>query len=126
MSDAFAEGWPADCPPTDAIDAAGVVFRIVDHEPPTTADFVTHFESGRMRGAPPCLRCGLSVFREFRDAIHQRRLFPKIGGLVAQGTLSAEHGKTRLTTGRLPTHTTWWSYATVVRASLFSIAKEEG
>ncbi len=122
----FSDGWPDGCPPGDALDAAGVIFRIVDNSPPTAADFVTHFESGRLPKAPVCLRCGLSVFEEFGDAVHQRRLLPKLGRLIAQGTLSAEHGKTKLTTGKQPTHTTWWSYRDVDRASLFTIAAEEG
>jgi hypothetical protein len=121
----FPEDW-YDCPPADAVDATGVVFRIVDHEPPRAADFVTHFEAGKLPKADPCLRRGLSVFRELGDAVHQRRLLPKLGRLVAQGVLRAEHGKTKLTTGRQPTHTTWWSYAAVDRASLFSIVAEEG
>jgi len=122
----FPEGWPNNCPPADAVDASGVVFRIVNNEPPMAADFVSHFESGKLLKAPDCLRRGLSVFRELGDAVHQRRLFPRLGRLIARGTLLAEHGKTRLTTGKQPTHTTWWSYKDVDRASPFSIVQEEG
>jgi hypothetical protein len=55
-----------------------------------------------------------------------RRLLPKLGRLIATGTLEADHGKTKLTTGRQPTHTTWWPDRDVDRASLFTIAAEEG
>ncbi|MCU0873206.1 MAG: hypothetical protein MUE50_12775 [Pirellulaceae bacterium] len=79
-----------------------------------------------MPKAPPCLRCGLSVFRETRDAIHQRQLLPKLGSLIAEATLLAEHGKTKPTEGRQPSHTTWWAYEGVNRASLFSVVREEG
>lgn len=123
---AFPIGWPDGCPPADALDADGLVFRLVNNDPPTAADFVTHHESGRMRAAPECLRCGLSVFRELGDAIHQRRLFPRLGQLIARGSLGADHGRTRLTTGRQPTHTTWWPYTDADRAGLFSITTEEG
>ena len=51
---------------------------------------------------------------------------PKLGNLIAKGTLSPEHGKSKLTSGRLPTHTTWWPYRDVKRASLFSVVSEEG
>ncbi len=122
----FPDGWPQDCPPADALDAAGEVFRIVKNEPPTYEDFRTHFESGRLPKAPPCLRCGLSVFREIRDAIHQRQLLPKLGGLIAKAELAASHGKAKLTKARQPSHTTWWSYEGVDRASLFSVVGEEG
>lgn len=122
----FPNEWPEGCPPGDALDASGVIFRIVNNNPPVSADFVTHFESGKLPKAPECLRCGLSVFQEIRDAIHQRQLLPKLGRLIAQGMLSAEHGKTKLTTGKQPTHTTWWPYRDTDRASIFSIAPEEG
>jgi hypothetical protein len=68
----------------------------------------------------------LSVFREIRDAIHQRQLLPKLGSLIAEATLLAEHGKTKPTEGRQPSHTTWWAYEGVNRASLFSVVREEG
>lgn len=123
---AFPANWPKGCPPDDAIDADGVVFRIVDNSPPIAADFVSHFESGRMPKAPECLRCGLSVFQELGDAIHQRRLLPKLGRFIARGTLGVAHGKTKLTSGNQPTHTTWWPYRDVDRESLFTIAAEEG
>ncbi len=122
----FPANWPADCPPADAVDAHGDVFRIVKHEPPKAEDLATHMETGRLPKAPACLRCGLSVFIEIRDAIHQRQLLPKLGSFVAKATLAAQHGKTRLTEGRQPSHTTWWAYEGVNRAGLFSVVDEEG
>lgn len=122
----FPSSWPADCPPQDAVDAAGDVFRIVDNDPPITDDLASHWETGKLPKAPPCLRCGLSVFREVRDAVHQRMLIPKLGRWIAKGTLRVEHGKTKLTTGRQPTHTTWWAYDGVNRATLFTVVPEEG
>jgi hypothetical protein len=122
----FPEGWPNDCPPAEAIDASGMIFRIVNREPPAPEDFVSHFEAGKLPKAPPCLRCGLSVFQELGDAIHQRRLLPKLGRLIARGEVFAQHGKIKLATGKQPTHTTWWAYRDVNRASLFSIVPEEG
>ena len=121
----FPDMWPPDCPPSDAVDADGQVFRIVDHDPPIAQDFGTPFETNRLANRPPCLRCGLSVFREVRDARHQRHLFPNLGRLIAQGTLNVEHGKTK-PTGKQPTHTTWWAYENVNRASHFSVFTEEG
>lgn len=122
----FPKDWPINCPPSDADDARGEVYRIVKHEPPEDADLESHHENGRLPKAPPCLRCGLSVFREIRDAVHQRHLIPKLGSLIAQATLQAEHGKTKLTEGKQPTHATWWAYEGVDRAGLFSVVGEEG
>lgn len=122
---AFPSEWPSDCPPDDTVEAEGVVFRIVKNDPPSADDFASHFETGRLPKAPPCLRCGLSVFRQLHDAVHQRQLIPKLGSLVASATLRAEHGKTKRTQGAQPSHTTWWVYQEVSRASLFSIVEEE-
>lgn len=122
----FPPDWPDGCPPGDALDANGVVFRVVKGESPIAADFASHFESGRMPDAPKCLRCGLSVFQALGDAIHQRQLLPKLGRFIAQGTLDVEHGKIKLTPTRQPTHATWWPYRDVDRASLFLIVREEG
>lgn len=126
MNGTFPPDWPPNCPPHDADGAAGSAYRIVRHNPPADADLATPHETGRLLNRPPCLRCGLSVFREFRDAVHQRTLFPKLGSLIAKATLEASHGKTALTKGQQPTHTTWWVYEGVNRASLFSVIAEEG
>ena len=61
----FPETWPCDCPPQDALDAEGDVFRIVDHDPPIANDLTSHLETGRLPRAAPCLRAGLSVFAKF-------------------------------------------------------------
>lgn len=122
---AFPSDWPNGCPPEDAQDANGTVFRIVKNDPPNDVDFISHFESGRIPKAPPCLRCGLSVFRELKDAVHQRLLMPKLGRWIAKATLEAVHGKTKLTQGQQPTHTTWWAYDGVQRASPFTVVSED-
>ncbi len=121
----FPQDWPEDCPPVTAVDAAGEVFRLVKSNPVTAEDMSSHKETGKLLKAPACLRCGLSVFRELEDAIHQRRLIPKLGDFVATATLDAAMGKTLPTAGRQPTHTTWWPYEGIDRASLFSIVAEE-
>ena len=122
----FPDSWPTNCPPPEATDANGAVFRLVKHDPPQASDTASHWEAGKLPKAPACLRCGLSVFREIRDAVHQRQLLPKLGNWIAQATLLPEHGKTKLTEGRQPSHTTWWAYEGVNRASLFSVVREEG
>jgi hypothetical protein len=121
----FPADWPSDCPPADAVEADGVVFRIVKNAPPMASDVATHRETGRLRAAPECLRCGLSVFRDLRDAVHQRLLMPKLGQWIAKATLIADYGKTKLTTGQQPTHTTFWTFEGVDRAALFAIVVEK-
>ncbi len=121
MSGTFPSGWPCDCPPDSAEDAAGKVFRIVKNDPPNAKDFETHHEAGKLLNAPPCLRCGVSVFREVDDAVHQRALFPKLGNRIAAGTLQTTHGKAMLTEGKMPTHTTWWPAVEVDRCASFTV-----
>jgi hypothetical protein len=121
----FPKDWPQSCPPADAVDAVGEVFRIVRNSPPAAGDMASHHETGRLPKAPPCLRCGLSVFREVRDALHQRELLPKLGKFIAKGVLKPEHGKTKLTDGTQPTHTTWWAYEGMQRESIFIVREEE-
>ncbi len=121
----FPSDWPASCPPDDAEDAHSGIFRIVKNDPPEDSDFLTHYETGRLPKADSCLRCGLSTFRDIRDAIHQRQLMPRLGRFIANGVLESQHGKTKLTKGQQPTHTTWWVYANVNRAELFSVCDED-
>ena len=126
MAQQFPTDWPTNCPPGDALDAVGEVFRIVKHEPPQDEDLASHHEMGKLLKAPACLRCGLSVFRGMGDAVHQRQLIPKLGNLIVHAQLQPAHGKTKLTVGKQPTHTTWWAYEGIDRASLFSVVREEG
>ena len=121
----FPDGWPKDCPPNDAIDATGDVFRIVKNKPPNNDDMASHHESGKLPNANPCLRCGLSVLQELGDAIHQRKLLPKLGKLIAKCTLEAVNGKVKPTSGAQPTHMTWWPYEGVARAQLFVVVNED-
>lgn len=115
----FPANWPENCPPLDAEDARGTVYRLVKSDPPIADDFRSHAELGKMPKAPPCLRHGLSTFRRHEEASHQRDLFPALGDKIAMAELKPEHGKTKLTQGKQPTHTTWWPYEEVHRASLF-------
>lgn len=121
----FPDDWPDGCPGVNVPEAEGVLFRIVKGDPPTPDDLRSHHETGRLPRADPCLRCGLSVFRELADAQNQRSLMPRLGGWVATGTLRAVHGKACLTPGSQPTHTTWWPHVGVDRVALFTVVVGE-
>ncbi len=112
----FPQSFPPGCPPADATDASGVVFRLATDNPPTETDLASHAELGKLPNAPPCLRAGLSVLRTRDDATHMSRLFPFLGSFLASGELGPHHGKTKLTPSRAAsTHTTWWPYDGVDR-----------
>ncbi len=116
----FPPDWPEGCPPNDAEDAAGDTFRLVKSAVLTAEDFLSHHETGKLPNAPPCLRCGLSLFRTKEDAEHQHRAYPKLGKFIAKAILTRESGKTKLTKGQQPTHTTWWTFVGVDRLKLFT------
>lgn len=88
----------------------------------------THEESGRLRDADPCLRRALSVFRSETDAQHQVRLFRRWRRkFIAKASLDGRHGRSMLTTGKQPTHTSWWpteSLNAAARAALFAMVCE--
>jgi hypothetical protein len=120
----FASYLPNGCPPAKAEPASGIVYRLVKRNPPTVADFLTHHETEKLPGADPCLRCGLSVFRAKLDAIHQRNSYPKLGEYVAEGTLQTRHGVAMLTSGRQPSHMTWWPFEGIDRSEPFPSAEK--
>ncbi|MGL4421102.1 MAG: hypothetical protein ACRCZF_10590 [Gemmataceae bacterium] len=121
----FPKDWPIDCPPAATPDAAGNVYRIVRGNPVTPADFLSHHELGKLPQADPCLRCGLSVFRDRGDAEYQQKLMPRLGSRIAEALLEANHGKACLTRGQQPTHTTWWPYEGIDRSALFSVVEDQ-
>ncbi len=114
----------APCPPADAVPASGTVYRCCKNRPAHADEMQTHYESGRLPDADPCLRRALSVFRSRRDAEHQVQLFPRWKRkFVLHGELSHEHGLTKLTKGKQPTHTSWWptnDLTPALRAALFT------
>lgn len=116
------------CPPAEATAVDGEVYRCCKSSPPSEADMQTHEESGRLPDADPCLRRALSVFRSETDAQHQVRLFRRWPRkFVAKAALSGEHGRSVLTTGQQPTHTSWWpaeSLDPAERAALFAVVCE--
>ncbi len=114
----FPEDWPEGCPPADATDASGEVFRMARMNPPTDDDFKSFTELGIERGDPILCR-GVSVFVLQTDAEHAARKFRNMGKILTRGVLLAEHGKSKQT-GK-PSHTTWWPYIEVNRLSLFAV-----
>jgi hypothetical protein len=126
----FPPDFPEGCPPSDAELADGEVFRLVVHNPVNETDFLSYAELGRCPDRDQCLRCGLSVFRTKEDSrrqsAHLRDMFPRknFGNFIAKATLEHKHGKTKLTSGTQPTHTTWWScHEPSERAGLFAVVE---
>lgn len=101
-----------------------MVFRVVGDTPPGAEDFKS-YEEQDLPGGTPCRRVGLSVFRDFEDAIRCCELLPMLGDRVASAALDASHGKLKHTpsTRTGPSHHTWWAALGLTRHSLFTVVE---
>jgi hypothetical protein len=117
----FPTNWPPGCPPPDSEKASGVVYRIVNNNPVQDRDLLSQFELGKALNADECLRRSLSVYTQFADAEHRRRLTPKLGRLIAQATLDQSHGNTKHTGGQKSSHTEWWPCEGIDRKASFCV-----
>lgn len=114
----FPDWFPGACPPANAVDASGVVYRIVSGATVTEEDFLTHHERGAALSAPACKRCGVSVFSSHEKAVHRLKLSPRLGNGIAKGQLDASSGKTDNPNPNSG-HMEWWAYDGVERHRLF-------
>lgn len=115
----FPSYFPPSCPPHEASAASGHVFRIVAGDALTDSDFKSHYEAGTALNAPPCSRCGVSVFNSHERAQHRLGLSPHLRNAIVQGELNEDAGKTQLTNERSG-HLEWWPFDGVLRRSFFS------
>jgi hypothetical protein len=117
-------GFPEGCPPTEALDPTLSVYRVIKSEQPLPEDFMSLSELGRTRkGVDPCTHFGISVFDTWEGADVARQNFPQLGEFIACGTLSAEHGKIKLT-NPLTRHHTWWPCDGIDRVAPFKVVDE--
>lgn len=131
----FDPGYPANCPPPEAEDANGTVYRLVHQQPPDPTDFRTHAELKLAPRADPCERCGLSVYARETDAVAKYlevvgrfgKEGTKIGRLVAQLVLNPSHGRILATPNQRThdSHHTWWPYSGSDRLSCFDQIVED-
>jgi hypothetical protein len=117
----FPHWFPESCPPATAVETSVEVYRIVSGNPLTDQDFLSHHELGTALTAPPCARCGVSVFTSLSGALHRQRLSPRLGTAIAKGELNPGHGKTG-SPNEKSGHLEWWPYVTVIRRSCFGDA----
>lgn len=123
----FPAWFPPNCPPADAADAEGVVFRFVSRNAVDAEDFLSHYERGEAPRAQPCRRCGLSVYRTLESARSKLRdlrgRYPdRFATYIAEGTLTPEHGKIKQE-GKDRDHHEWWAYEGVERRLPFRVAE---
>ena len=112
--------WPSDypdeCPPSRALPANGVFYRIVKSDPPWAEDFTSTYHRQRSRTEQliksgrltQCVAMGMSVWADVGDAVRMARQLPRIGDLIAQITLVEDSGKILPIHGSYASHHTWW------------------
>lgn len=119
----FPDWFVTDCPPEDATEASGTIYRFVEHIPIDAKEFLSYHETGERPQGRPCERCGLSVFRKVDDVRrllrHLWKSYPgkKYGPNIVRRELAEADGKTKQTGGN--GHHTWWAYEGVKRHDSF-------
>ena len=105
------------CPPSDSEVASGVVYRIVENNPPNKDDFRPMAESrtrnfkGLKTPEQKCIAHGISVFRSIQEALkakdNSKHLSDSSKPAVAE--LNALCGRIKGgTSKRYDSHFTWW------------------
>jgi hypothetical protein len=117
-------GLPDGCPPNEAAAANGKLFRVVRDNPPIADDLLTFVELDRLLPGRECECHGVSLFADIYDALQYADKFPYLGELIAEATLTADHGKTLPTPRNNNSHVTWWPYREVPRHELFVVVQE--
>lgn len=118
--------WPAHfppcCPPADASDLQGEVYRLVATDPPGPADMLSAQEKGAFRGKNECQRASLSCSLTVEQLTEVRDNVPNLRDrMIAVASLSAADGKIKQT-GRFGHYSMWLCASTLQNAaSLFRV-----
>lgn len=107
------DGFPAQCPPEDAMASTETFYRLVRSDPALEQDFWSYqqllaagLERPRLRTPDPCIAAGVSVFATVEGVSNVRKAFGALRSMrVASGSLSGS-GVVK-ETGR-DGHHTWW------------------
>jgi hypothetical protein len=119
----FPNTFPPNCPPPDAEDASGIVYRSVNCDPPQAEDFRTYAELNKRILDPKkvCQSHSVSVLRSEAEARHHLAVSPYVK-FLAVAELMPTHGKIKATKSRqLDSHTSWWYYQGVERHTIFKV-----
>jgi len=108
--------FPPNCPPSEAKDASGKVFRLVSSASPSVSDFESYAQMHPKKWMGNCKASGLSVFTAESDALRMVRRVQGIvqgrsapGDLIAFANLTPEAGKLMHTPRDGNSHHTWWA-----------------
>lgn len=116
--------FPPQCPPSEAKDAFGEVYRLVNTNPPSVSDFESWAEKHPKKWMGDCEASGLSVFTTKSDALRMIRRVPGMlapGKLIASANLSPAAGKLLHTPRDGNSHHTWWAPAGFAHTASFEV-----
>ena len=113
--------YPPGCPPADAEDAEGVVYRLVGAKGLHDDEFRSHYERDREKWDGNCQARGLSVYRDAEDlAEGQQQVRGMAKKRIVVAMLPAGSGRIKDTPSSVwKSHRTWWVATGLSPAPLF-------
>lgn len=103
---------PQNCPPDDAVETQGIVYRLVKQRSITPEDFLSYRELNpdKLYDLSECIVGGISIYTELEGV---QKLQSKVPAMkkrkIAKGFLQPQHGKMKNTPSEThPSHNTWW------------------
>jgi uncharacterized surface anchored protein len=121
----FDNGIPDQCPPAEAVDATGEVFRAVPDESLQPDHFVSWIKAKKKSAKPKdCRHWGLSVWTSLEAVQHARKVNSHMcDQYIAKGALKAGDGRLAPTpTANQPMHHTLWCDINAPISTRFKIA----
>jgi hypothetical protein len=121
----WAQHFPEDCPPRDAVEKSIIVYRFLEGDRIQELDFLTVRDKMPNRRFPEaekeCRACSLSVFVELEEVLRLQRRVPRWRKAVAIGQLNATSGKLKHTPSPQTnnSHHSWWVPIEVQAQGLF-------
>lgn len=104
--------YPESCPPPEATDLIGVVYRFINGANPSEKDFKSHYERqpGENWGNKACEARGLSVLRTPEDCGEMRKAVPALRKKsIAIANIEQSVGVIKVTpSNSCENHCTWW------------------
>lgn len=113
--------FPMNCPPQDAVETTGKVYRLISKDGPKDFDFKSHYEREPLAGrtGSECLARGLSVLRSYQDCEALTTAIPALRKkIVAMASFENGAGLIKETPSRnCAGHCTWWRNISVGEAT---------
>lgn len=122
--------YPDNCPPAEAEPASGIVYHLVQYNPPQVEDFVTYYqEDPNFFQSNPhliCKGCGVSVYTDLKDIRRLKKRYKKFKNRqIAEGNLNPTLGVMKHTpSNRRKSHYTWWVPVGVEFVDIFKVIND--